>query len=205
MTIQLHTGDLPAGLSFGKSVAIDTETMGLNPHRDRLCLVQLSAGDGKAHLVHFPKADYAAPNLKKLLADPGVTKIFHFARFDIAMLKQYLGVLVAPVYCTKIASRLARTFSPRHGLKDLCRDILGIELSKQQQSSDWGAASLSSEQMEYAAADVLYLHRLKEQLEQMLAREGRDGLAKACFDFLPSRAMLDLGGWPEEDIFSHAS
>lgn len=205
MTIQLHTGDLPAGLSFGKSVAIDTETMGLNPHRDRLCLVQLSAGDGNAHLVHFPKADYAAPNLKKLLADPGVTKIFHFARFDIAMLKQYLGVLVAPVYCTKIASRLARTFSPRHGLKDLCRDILGIELSKQQQSSDWGAASLSSEQMEYAAADVLYLHRLKEQLEQMLAREGRDGLAKACFDFLPSRAMLDLGGWPEEDIFSHAS
>lgn len=205
MTIQLHTGDLPAGLSFGKSVAVDTETMGLNPHRDRLCLVQLSAGDGNCHLVHFPKAEYAAPNLKKLLADPGVTKVLHFARFDVAMIQKYLGVLMAPVYCTKVASRLARTFSPRHGLKDLCRDILGIEISKQQQSSDWGAAGLTPEQMEYAAADVLYLHRLRDRLDEMLVREGRDGLAKACFEFLPSRALLDLGGWPEEDIFSHAS
>lgn len=204
MTVQLHINDLPPGLDFGKSVAVDTETMGLNPHRDRLCLVQLSAGDGTAHLVHFPQAHYAAPNLKKLLGDNSVTKIFHFARFDVAMVQKHMNVLMTPVYCTRIASRLARTFSPRHGLKDLCRDILGLEISKQQQSSDWGAATLTPEQLEYAAADVLYLHRLRDHLHQMLVREGRDGLAQACFDFLPSRALLDLQGWPEEDIFSHS-
>jgi ribonuclease D len=203
VSIHLHHGDLPHGLAFGASVAIDTETMGLDPHRDRLCLAQLSAGDGVCHLVQFGKGAYDAPRLKALLVDPAVLKIFHFGRFDIAMLQQHLGVLARPVYCTKIASRLARTFTDRHGLKDLARELLGIELSKQQQSSDWGASELSDEQLRYAAADVLHLHALKAKLDQMLAREGRTALAEACFDFLPSRALLDLGGWGTEDIFVH--
>jgi ribonuclease D len=203
VTIHLHQGDLPAGLSFGESVAIDTETMGLDPHRDRLCLAQLSSGDGVAHLVQFAAGAYDAPQLKALLSDPAVLKIFHFGRFDIAMLLRHLGVLAAPVYCTKIASRLTRTFTDRHGLKDLCRDLLGIELSKQQQSSDWGAAELSDEQLRYAAADVLHLHALRAKLDEMLARERRTDLARACFDFLPSRARLDLAGWEAEDIFAH--
>ena len=203
MTIRLHQGDLPAGLDFGTCVAVDTETMGLNPARDRLCLAQLSAGDGSAHIVQFAPGAYAAPNLKRLLADPGVTKLFHFARFDVAMIRAYLGVLCRPVYCTKIASRLTRTYTDRHGLKDICRELLGVELSKQQQSSDWGAAELSQEQLAYAASDVLYLHDLRAKLDVMLAREGRDGLAKACFDFLPTRAALDIAGWQEIDIFAH--
>jgi ribonuclease D len=203
MSIHLHHGDLPADLDFGASVAIDTETMGLDPHRDRLCLAQLSAGDGVSHLVQFAPGGYDAPRLKALLTDPKVLKIFHFGRFDIAVLKHYLGALAGPVYCTKIASRLARTFTDRHGLKDLCRDLLGIELSKQQQSSDWGAAELSDEQLRYAASDVLHLHALKQRLDEMLAREGRTGLAQACFDFLPTRALLDLAGWGAEDIFAH--
>lgn len=203
MTTYLHRGDLPPGLSFGSSVAIDSETMGLNPHRDRLCVVQLSAGDGDCHLVQLPLGQYDAPNLKALLADPKVLKIFHFGRFDIAVMRQYLGVVTAPVYCTKIASKLVRTFTDRHGLKDLCKELLDIDLSKQQQSSDWGAESLSDAQRDYAASDVLYLHRLKEKLDVMLAREGRADLAQACFDFLPSRAILDLEGWPEIDIFAH--
>jgi len=177
--------------------------MGLDPHRDRLCLVQLSAGDGVSHLVQFAAGAYEAPNLKALLADDRVLKIFHFGRFDIAMLRRYLGVATAPVYCTKIASRLVRTFTDRHGLKDLVRELLGIELSKQQQSSDWGAPELTDEQLRYAAADVLHLHALKAKLDQMLAREGRTALAQACFDFLPTRALLDLGGWAAEDIFAH--
>ncbi|HUK00082.1 MAG TPA: ribonuclease D [Stellaceae bacterium] len=203
MSIHLHHGDLPEGVQFGASVAIDTETMGLDPHRDRLCLAQLSAGDGVCHLVQFAKGGYDAPRLKALLADPAVLKIFHFGRFDIAMLQRYLGVLPHPVYCTKIASRLVRTFTDRHGLKDLVRELLGVELSKQQQSSDWGASELSDEQLRYAASDVLHLHALKEKLDAMLAREGRTELAQACFDFLPSRALLDLGGWGAEDIFAH--
>ncbi|HZB92846.1 MAG TPA: ribonuclease D [Stellaceae bacterium] len=203
MSIHLHHGDLPEGIAFGASVAIDTETMGLDPQRDRLCLVQLSAGDGVSHLVQFAKGTYDAPRLAALLADPAVLKIFHFGRFDIAMLQRYLGVLARPVYCTKIASRLVRTFTDRHGLKDLVRELLGIELSKQQQSSDWGASELSDEQLRYAASDVLHLHALKEKLDVMLAREGRTKLAEACFDFLPSRALLDLGGWGAEDIFQH--
>lgn len=203
MTIHLHRGDLPANLGLGPCVAIDTETMGLNPHRDRLCLVQLSAGDGVGHLVQFAPGEYQAPNLAALLADPAVLKLFHFGRFDIAVLRQYLGVLAQPVYCTKIASRLARTFTDKHGLKDLCRDLLGIELSKQQQSSDWGAATLSDEQLKYAGSDVLYLHALRARLDEMLAREGRVALAQACFDFLPTRALLDLAGWAEQDIFAH--
>lgn len=203
MTVTYHRGDLPAGLSFGNSVAIDSETMGLNPWRDRLCVVQLSAGDGTAHVVQLPQGQYDAPNLKALLTDPAVTKIFHFGRFDIAVLQQYLGVVTAPVYCTKIASKLVRTFTDRHGLKDLCKELLNIELSKQQQSSDWGADTLSDEQLKYAASDVLYLHEMKEKLDVMLAREGRTDLAKACFEFLPSRALLDLAGWPEIDIFAH--
>jgi ribonuclease D len=202
VSTHLHRGDLPPGLAFGASVAIDTETMGLDPRRDRLCLVQLSAGDGVCHLVQFAKDSYDAPRLKALLADPAVLKIFHFGRFDIAMLRQYLGVLARPVYCTKIASRLARTFTDRHGLKDLVRELLGIELSKQQQSSDWGASELSDEQLRYAASDVLHLHALKAKLDEMLAREGRMALAEACFEFLPTRA-LDLGGWGAEDIFEH--
>lgn len=203
MTTTLHTGDLPDGLSFGTSVAIDTETMGLRPGRDRLCVVQLSAGDGSAHLVRFPYESYDAPNLKRLLTDPGVTKIFHFARFDVAALKAYLHIDCAPVYCTKIASRLTRTFTDRHGLRDLCKDLLGVEISKQQQSSDWGADTLSPEQIAYAAGDVLYLHQIREKLDVLLAREGRADLARRCFDCLPVRADLDLAGWPDVDIFAH--
>jgi len=203
VTVTYHRGDLPAGLSFGTSVAIDSETMGLNPWRDRLCVVQLSSGDGTAHVVQLPQGEYDAPNLKALLTDPAVTKIFHFGRFDIAVLKQYLGVVTGPVYCTKIASKLVRTFTDRHGLKDLCKELLNIELSKQQQSSDWGADMLTDEQMKYAASDVLYLHQMKEKLDVMLAREGRTELAQACFEFLPARALLDLAGWPESDIFAH--
>jgi ribonuclease D len=203
MTIALHRGDLPAGLGFGQAVAIDTETMGLKPGRDRLCLVQLSAGDGTAHLVKLEQGNYAAPNLLALLRDPAVTKIFHFARFDIAVLQHYLGVMPQPIYCTKIASKLVRTFTDRHGLKDLARDLLGVELSKEQQSSDWGAAELSQAQLKYAATDVLHLHALRARLDEMLAREGRAAIAEACFGFLPTRALLDLAGWGEEDIFQH--
>lgn len=203
MAITLHTGDLPDGLSFGKSVAVDTETMGLRPGRDRLCLIQLSAGDGDAHLVRFPYNSYNSPNLKRLLTDPAVTKIFHFARFDVAAIKAYLGVDCAPLYCTKIASRLVRTFTDRHGLRDLCKDLLNIEISKQQQSSDWGSDTLSPEQLSYAAGDVLYLHQIREKLDGLLAREGRAGLAQACFDFLSARADLDLAGWSDVDIFAH--
>jgi len=203
MANHLHKGDLPAGLSFGASVAVDSETMGLNTHRDRLCVVQLSAGDGDAHIVQL-SAGYAAPNLKRLLADPEVLKIFHFARFDIAAFQHWLGVETAPVYCTKVASRLARTFTDRHGLKDLAKDLLGLDLSKQQQSSDWGAETLTREQLDYAAADVLHLHALKERLDAMLAREGRTGLAEACFRFLPARAALDVAGWPDVDILAHS-
>jgi len=200
---QLHIGDLPAGVSFGSNGAIATETMGLNPHRDRLCLVQLSAGDGNCHLVQLRAGQYAAPNLKKLLADPNCLKIFHFARFDVAALKQYLGVDTTPLYCTKIASKLVRTFTDRHGLKDLVKELVGVDLSKQQQTSDWGAADLTQEQLNYAASDVLHLHALKKKLDDMLAREGRTELAQACFRFLPARAQLDLEGWPEIDIFAH--
>jgi ribonuclease D len=203
MTVKLHQGDLPAGLDFGAAVAVDTETLGLNPLRDRLCLAQLSAGDGSAHLVQFAAGAYEAPNLKALLANPDVLKIFHFARFDMAALYHYLGVMPEPVYCTKIASRLTRTFTDRHGLKDLCRDLAGVDLSKQQQSSDWGAAELSAEQLQYAATDVLYLHQLKKKLGAMLEREKRADLSRACFAFLPARARLDLAGWAGEDIFSH--
>lgn len=202
MANHLHQGDLPEGLDLGKIIAIDTETMGLNPMRDRLCLVQLSAGDGDAHVVQF-KGEYQAPRLKALLVDPNRLKLFHYARFDIAMLARWLGVTCAPVYCTKIASRLTRTNTDKHGLKDLCRDLLGVELSKQQQTSDWGAAALSPEQLAYAASDVLYLHQLKAKLDELLQREGRAALAASCFSFLPTRAALDLMGWPEEDIFSH--
>jgi ribonuclease D len=203
MSITLHHGDLPAGLDFGSMVAIDSETMGLSLTRDRLCVVQLSAGDGTAHLVHFPEPRYDAPNLKALLADPRIVKLFHFGRFDIAMLQRHLGVTCRPVYCTKIASRLCRTSTDRHGLKDLCRELLGVELSKQQQTSDWGAAELTPEQMTYAASDVLHLHALKAKLDALLARERRTELAAACFSFLPDRALLDLAGWEEEDIFAH--
>jgi ribonuclease D len=208
MTVHLHKGDLPAGLSFGDCVAVDTETMGLDPHRDRLCVVQLSAGDGNSHLVQFGqpvdgKPVYDAPNLKALMADPAVVKLFHFARFDVAMLRQYLDVDCAPIWCTKIASKLVRTYTDRHGLKDLVRELTGVDLSKQQQSSDWGAETLSDAQLAYAASDVLHLHAVKAKLEVMLAREGRTGLAEACFRFLPYRSRLDLGGWGEADIFSH--
>lgn len=203
MTVQLHEGDLPAGVSFGDCVAIDTETMGLRPGRDRLCVVQLSAGDGTAHLVKFSKPVYDAPNLKKLLADKNVTKLFHFARFDVAVMNAYLGVLAAPIYCTKIASRIARTYTSHHSLKNLVKDLLSTDLDKQQQTTDWGAAELSEEQKAYAANDVLYLHRIREILNEALVREGRMELAQACFDFLPHRALLDLAGWGEEDIFSH--
>jgi ribonuclease D len=199
----LHRGDLPEGIGFGAAVAVDTEAMGLNPHRDRLCLVQLSDGAGEAYLVQLAAGCYAAPNLKRLLADPGVLKLFHFARFDIAMLYRYLGVMPQPLYCTKIASRLARTFTDRHGLRDLCKDLLGIELKKEQQSSDWGAATLSEEQLRYAASDVLHLHALRARLDAILAREGRTALAQSCFEFLPTRALLDLAGWAEVDIFAH--
>jgi ribonuclease D len=203
MAITLHKGDLPAGLSFGASVAVDSETLGLNPHRDPLCLVQLSAGDGNAHIVQLDRASYRAPNLRALMADQNVLKIFHFARFDVAVMQRYLGVVTSPIYCTKIASKLVRTYTDRHGLKDLCRELLNIDMSKQQQSSDWGADKLSDAQLAYAASDVTHLHQLKAILDQMLAREGRMELAKACFAFLPVRASLDLAGWPEEDIFAH--
>lgn len=202
-TIKLHRYDLPGSVRFSGSVAIDTETMGLQPHRDRLCLVQLSAGDGTAHLVQFPEPRFDAPNLKAMLADPSILKLFHFARFDVAVLKHALGVTVSPVYCTKIASRLTRTFTDKHGLKDLVKDLCDVDLSKQQQSSDWGAPDLTPEQMRYAASDVLHLHAMKVKLDAMLAREGRTQLAQACFDFLPHRAELDLKGWPELDIFAH--
>ena len=202
-TIKLHRNDLPAGLLFTGSVAIDTETLGLKPHRDRLCLVQLSAGDNTAHLVQLDGKDRAAPRLKALLSDPAVLKIFHFGRFDIAMLAQHLGVDTEPVYCTKIASKLARTYTDRHGLKDLCSELLGVDLSKQQQSSDWGADKLTDQQKHYAASDVLYLHALKAKLDAMLVREGRMAAAEACFRFLPERARLDLAGFEDEDIFAH--
>ena len=204
MTIRLHRGDLPADFACGASVAVDTETLGLKPHRDRLCLVQLSSGDGSADLVQLAPDGYGAPRLKRLLGDPGVLKLFHFARFDLAVLLCYLGVMPGPVYCTKIASRLTRTYTDRHGLKDLVRELLGIDLSKQQQTSDWGAETLSEAQLAYAASDVLHLHALKERLDALLAREGRTALARACFDFLPTRARLDLDGWDEEDIFAHS-
>ena len=203
MTITLHQRDLPDGLDFGLVVAVDTETMGLNPHRDRLCLVQLSAGDGTAHLVQVAAGQRTAPNLARLLLAPGVEKLFHFGRFDIAVLAHAFGAVARPVWCTKIASKLTRTFTDRHGLRDLCRDLIGVDISKAQQSSDWGAEELTEAQMEYAASDVLHLHRLREVLAARLAREGRAGMAEACFRFLPERAMLDLGGWPEEDIFAH--
>ncbi len=203
MKIHLHHCDLPDRLDLGKLVAIDTETLGLNPFRDRLCLAQLSAGDGVCHAVQFAAGEYGAPNLKRLLADPSVTKLFHFARFDVAMFRRYLGVVCTPIYCTKIASKLVRTYTDRHGLKDLVRELLGVELSKEQQSSDWGASELSEKQLAYAASDVAHLHALKRALDAMLVREGRTGLAKACFDFLPARAELDLAGWEEVDIFAH--
>lgn len=204
MTIVLHQGDLPGDVEFGDAVAVDTETMGLNPHRDRLCLVQLSAGDGTCHLVQIPAGDRDAPNLTRLLTDDKVLKIFHFARFDIAALRNALGAATTPIYCTKIASRLARTYTDRHGLKDICRELLSVDLSKQQQSSDWGAETLTEAQMTYAASDVLYLHELRARLNEMLIREGRMHLAEAAFQFLPTRAELDLVGWAEQDIFSHS-
>ncbi|MBV9330163.1 MAG: ribonuclease D [Alphaproteobacteria bacterium] len=203
MKIKLHKGDLPDGLDLGPLIAIDTETLGLNPARDRLCLAQLSSGDGSAHMVQFAPEQYAAPNLKRLLSDPNRTKLFHFARFDVAVFRQYLGVVTQPVYCTKIASRLVRTYTDKHGLKDVVKELLGVDLSKEQQSSDWAAEQLSEKQLAYAANDVAYLHRLKQQLDAMLAREGRTELAKACFDFLPTRAELDLAGWDDVDIFAH--
>ena len=201
-SFKLHRADLPAGIRLEGSVAIDTETLGLNPHRDRLCLVQLSAGDGHAHLVQVAPP-YECPRLKALLVDPTVTKIFHFARFDVAVLRRYLGVDTAPVYCTKIASKLARTYTDRHGLKDLVGEILQVDLSKQQQSSDWGAERLTDQQLAYAASDVLHLHALKARLDDMLAREGRTHLAEAAFRFLPTRAALDLLGFDDLDIFAH--
>ena len=203
MTNRLHRGDLPDGIGFGDAVAIDTEAMGLNPHRDRLCLIQLSGGDGDAHLVQLAPGCYDAPNLRRLLTDPNVLKLFHFARVDIAIIYHYLGVMPQPLYCTKIASRLARTFTDRHGLRDLCKDLLGVDLKKEQQSSDWGAATLTDEQLRYAASDVLHLHALRARLDAMLARERRVELAQSCFDFLPARALLDLAGWAEQDIFAH--
>lgn len=203
MSITVHKNDLPDNLEIKGSVAIDTETMGLNPKRDRLCLVQLSIGDGTAHIVQFDGTDYSAPNLKKLLTDPDIVKIFHFARFDVAVVKEYIGVDCAPVYCTKIASRLCRTYTERHGLKDLCRELIGVSLDKQQQSSNWGAEKLSQDQLAYAASDVLYLHKLKEKLDTMLEANGRTGMAQACFQFLTVRAELDLSGWNDFDIFQH--
>ena len=205
MTIRLHRGDLPDLSRYGGgAIAIDTETMGLDPHRDRLCVVQLSPGDGSADVVQIPPGGSEAPNLTKLLADGAILKIFHFARFDLGVLQQHMGIMPAPVYCTKIASRLARTYTDKHGLKDLVREVLGVDLSKQQQLSDWGAEALTDAQVAYAAADVLHLHALKEKLDAMLVREGRAELAAACFRFLPDRVRLDLGGWAAEDIFAHS-
>ncbi|MCK4946691.1 MAG: ribonuclease D [Alphaproteobacteria bacterium] len=203
MTVTLYKGDIPSSIDFGSCVAIDTETMGLKPVRDRLCLVQLSSGDGNAHLVQFVANEYSAPNLKKMLADQNVVKLFHFARFDVAALWMYLNVLTTPVYCTKIASRLARTFTQHHSLKTLCNEMLNIEISKQQQTSDWGASTLTEKQIKYAASDVLYLHQLKDALDSALIREGRMELAQSCFNFLPSRSLLDVAGWSDEDIFAH--
>jgi ribonuclease D len=203
VTVHLHQGDLPAGLDFGASVAVDSETMGLSLGRDALCLVQLSKGDGSAHVVRLDRKSYDCPNLKRLLVDPGVLKIFHYARFDLGMFMRRLGVVAAPLFCTKVASKLARTYTDRHGLKDVTKELLGLELSKQQQASDWGAAELSDAQLQYAAADVLHLHALKEKLETMLVREGRLELARACFAFLPTRAALDLAGWADVDVFAH--
>ena len=204
MTNHVYKGDLPDGLDLGPIVAIDCETMGLNPKRDRLCVVQLSSGDGHAHLVQVAKGQTAAPNLCQMLEDPNVLKLFHFGRFDIAAMKAAFGVLTAPVYCTKIASRMTRTYTDRHGLKNLLQELLSVDISKQQQSSDWGAEQLSKAQVEYAASDVLYLHRLRGRLNEMLIREGRMELVQSCFDFLPTRAELDLAGWPESDIFAHS-
>jgi ribonuclease D len=205
MTVHVHEEDLPAGVLAVGPVAVDTETMGLHPGRDRLCVVQISDGGEDEHLVRFaPNSDFAAPNLKAVLADPARIKLYHFARFDLASIECYLGVVAAPVFCTKIASRLVRTYTDRHGLKELVRELLGVELSKQQQSSDWGAPLLSDAQREYAASDVRYLHRMRDQLIVRLEREGRTAIAQACFDFLPHRARLDLAGWPEVDIFAHA-
>jgi ribonuclease D len=205
MTVRFHEEDLPEGVLAPGPVAVDTETMGLQLGRDRLCLVQISDGRGDEHLVRFERgSDYAAPNLKAVLADPSRLKLYHFARFDLASIRAYLGVMAEPVYCTKTASRLIRTYTDRHGLKDLVKDLLGTEISKQQQTSDWGAAELSDAQKDYAASDVRYLHALKEKLDERLEREGRMRLAQACFDFLPHRALLDLAGWPEVDIFAHA-
>ena len=204
MTIRTHRGDLPDGYEPGSAVAIDTETLGLNPARDRLCVVQLSTGDGTADVVQIARGQTRAPNLERLLLDRAVTKLFHYARFDVAVLYKTFAAMAEPVYCTKIASKLARTYTDRHGLKDLVRELLGLEISKQQQSSDWGADMLSEAQLIYAAADVLHLHRLRDRLDAMLAREGRDGYAQAAFGFLPTRARLDLDGWGETDIFSHA-
>jgi ribonuclease D len=201
-TVELYKGDLPPGRFSAKAIAVDTETLGLNPHRDRLCLVQLSEGDGTAALVQV-SGSHETTELERLLTDESILKIFHFGRFDIAVLKHFLGVMPRPVYCTKIASKLARTYTDKHGLKDLCRELLGIELSKQQQSSDWGVAELTQEQLNYAASDVLYLHALRDRLDAMLKREGREHLARACFEFLPMRAELDLEGWAEMDIFAH--
>lgn len=202
--IQLHEGDLPAGLDLGAIVAVDTEAMGLNPQRDALCVVQLSAGDGSAHVVRLER-DYDCPNLKRLLSDPEILKIFHFARFDVAMMMKWLGITCAPVWCTKIASKLARTYTDQHGLKHVAKEVAGVDLSKAQQSSDWGRKELTQAQLEYAASDVLHLHVIREGLLEMLKREGRVALADACFDFLPVRAELDLAGWPDSDIFSHSS
>jgi len=203
MTVYLHEGDLPDGLDLGPEVAVDSETMGLRFRRDPLCVVQLSAGDGDAHVVRLNRPAYDCPNLKRLMADRGVLKIFHFGRFDIGMVELHLGVETGPVYCTKIASKLARTYTDRHGLKDVARELAGIDLSKAQQSSDWGSPELNQAQLDYAASDVLYLHVIRERLNEMLVREGRMELAQACFDFLPTRARLDLAGWDEMDIFAH--
>lgn len=205
MVVHLYKNDLPAGLDLSGDLAVDTEAMGLNHHRDRLCVVQLSNGDGNAHLVQFEKGMYAAPNLKKLLADRETVKIFHFARFDLAMIEHYLGVRINKVFCTKLAAKLCRTFTERHGYKDLCRDLVGAEISKQQQTSDWGAETLSEEQLNYAASDVLHLHALRDRMTELLKRENRYELAMECFNFLPARAALDLAGWPEIDIFAHSS
>jgi ribonuclease D len=204
MTIRLHRGDLPDLARYRNTVAIDTETMGLDHHRDRLCVVQLSPGDGSADVVQIPRGGTEAPNLRALLGNPAVLKIFHFARFDLGVLQKTFGIMATPVYCTKIASRLVRTYTDKHGLKDLTRDLLGIEVSKQQQLTDWGAAELTDAQVAYAASDVLHLHMLKEKLDAMLAREGREALASACFRFLPDRVRLDLAGWETEDIFAHS-
>ena len=204
MATHLHPGDLPDGLDLGPIVAVDSETMGLRYRRDPLCVVQLSSGDGDAHVVRLNRPDYDCPNLKRLLTDPTVLKLFHYARFDVAMFQLYLGLDTAPIYCTKIASKLARTYTDRHGLKDVARELAGVELSKAQQSSDWGAADLTKDQLAYAASDVLYLHRIRDRLDEMLAREGRTGLAQACFNFVSTRSALDLAGWDEMDVFAHS-